>query len=171
MIPEIETTRLKLRGHRAADLDDCYAMWADPGVVRFIGGRVFTREETWARLLRYVGHWKILGYGYWVIEDKASGAFLGELGFADMKRVIDPPLDGMPEIGWALAPAAHGKGYATEAVKAAVEWGDRTFGAGVKTCCIIGPQNVASIRVAEKCGYHQLAQTTYKGTPTLIFRR
>jgi len=171
MIPEIETPRLKLRGHRAGDFDACFDMWADPDVTRFIGGRPFSHEETWGRLLRYIGHWQVLGYGYWLVEDKATGAFLGELGFADMKREIDPPLEGMPEIGWALAAVVHGKGVASEAVKAAVAWGDAHFGPGVRTCCIIAPENTASIRVAEKCGYREFARTTYKGGPTLLFRR
>ena len=48
-------------------------MWADPAVTRFIGGRVFNREEVWARLLRYAGHWQWMGYGFWAIEEKESG--------------------------------------------------------------------------------------------------
>lgn len=171
MIPEIETARLRLRGHRTNDFDACYAMWIDPDVVRFIGGRAFSHEESWGRLLRYIGHWQALGYGYWVLEEKATGRFAGELGFADMKREIEPSLDGMPEIGWALATWAHGKGFASEAVAAAVAWGDRHFGAGVKTCCIISPENTPSIRVAEKCGYREFARTDYKGSPTIQFRR
>ena len=102
-------------------------MWADPVVTRHIGGRPFTREEVWARLLRYRGHWAHLGYGFWLIEDKASGEFLGETGFAEFQRAILPPIEGTPEIGWVLATRAHGLGYATEAVRAAVAWGDKHF--------------------------------------------
>ena len=168
--PVIETERLKLRGHTPADLDASAAMWGDPEVTRFIGGKPATREETWGRLLRYAGHWPLLRYGYWLVEEKRSGRFVGEVGFADMKRDIAPPLDGMPESGWALAGWAHGQGFATEAVKAAIAWGDAHFGARTTTC-IISPENTASIRVAEKCGYREYARTTYKGAPTIQFRR
>ena len=81
------------------------AMWADAGVTRFISGRPFTREECWARLLRYAGLWPTLGFGYWAIEDKAEGRFLGEAGFADFKRDMTPSIEGLPEAGWVLAPS------------------------------------------------------------------
>ena len=61
--PVIETARLRMRAHRVEDLDICAAMWADPEVVRYIGARPYLREEVWARLLRYAGHWALLRYG------------------------------------------------------------------------------------------------------------
>ncbi len=169
-VPTLETERLRLRRHRADDLAPCAAMWADPAVARHLGGRPFTEEETWSKLLRYVGLWALLGFGYWVIEDKATGAFLGELGFADFRREIEPSLAGMPELGWVLAGRAHGRGYATEAVRAALAWGDAHL-AGARTACIIVPENRASVRVAEKCGYRLLRLTTYKGERTAMFTR
>ena len=114
--PVIETERLRMRGHRRGDFDSCFRLWSDPGVTRYISGQPCSREEVWARFLRYVGHWSLLGYGYWVVEDRASGSFLGEAGLADFKRGIGPGFDGAPEIGWVLAPAAQGAGVATEAV-------------------------------------------------------
>ena len=169
-VPEIETLRLRLRGHRLDDFDRLAALWADPIVTRFIGGKPSTREESWVRLLRNVGHWATLGYGYWVVEEKASGRIVGEIGFSELKRDIAPPFEGVPEAGWVLSPVAHGKGIATEAVRAVLAWGDVRFGAG-PTTCIINPENSASIRVAEKCGYREIARTTYKGSPTIVFRR
>jgi RimJ/RimL family protein N-acetyltransferase len=124
----------------------------------------------WARLLRYVGHWAALQYGYWVVREKATGAFVGEVGFADFRREMKPSIEGLPETGWVLSPSAHGKGYATEAVRAALAWGDRAFH-GKKTVCLIDPSNTASIRVADKCGYKEIARTTYKDLPTIVFER
>ena len=169
-VPTVETARLRLRGHRIEDFHDCAAMWADPAVTRHIGGRPFSAEEVWSKILRYAGLWSLLGFGYWAIEEKASGRFVGEVGFADFKREIEPSFAGAPEIGWALASWAHGVGFATEAVGAAVAWGDGHFGA-VRTVCLIGPDNVASIRVAEKCGYLEFERAAYKGQPTILFRR
>lgn len=166
----IETQRLRLRRHRIDDFGDCAAMWADPIVTRYIGGKPSSEEEVWARLLRYVGHWEWMGFGYWVIEEKDTGDFLGELGFADYKRDIEPSLKGVPELGWALASKVHGKGYATEAVRAAAAWGDAHF-ERVRTVCLIHPENLASIRVAEKCGYQEFQRATYKGGTVGIFGR
>ncbi|WP_342362135.1 GNAT family N-acetyltransferase [Terrarubrum flagellatum] len=168
--PVIETARLRLRGHRVEDAALTAALWADADVTRFIGGRPFTQEESWSRLLRYVGHWALMGFGYWVVEEKDSGAFVGEIGFADYRRDITPSLGDAPEIGWVLSPSAHGKGYATEAVNAALAWGDRHF-AKRHTVCIIAPDNQASRRVAEKCGYREIRRTTYKDHPTIVFAR
>ncbi len=169
MAPIIETDRLRLRGHVAADFEAVAAMWADPDVVRYIGGRPSTREESWARLLRYPGMWALLGYGFWAIEEKASGRLAGEGGFADFKRDITPAIEA-PEQGWALASWAHGRGYGSEAVAAMIAWGERHF-ARRDFVCIISPENAASIRVAEKAGYREVARTTYKDAPTLMFRR
>lgn len=169
-VPVLETERLKLRGHRLEDFVHCAAMWADPNITKHIGGKPFTEEESWTRLLRYVGHWALLGFGYWVIEEKTTGNFIGETGFADYKRDIEPSLRGVPEIGWVFASQAHGKGYATEAVRAVVAWGDTHF-LSARTACIIDPENLPSIHVALKCGYRELQISTYKGHPTVIFVR
>lgn len=169
-VPVLETARLKLRGHRLDDFTHSAAMWADPNVTRYIGGKPLTEEEAWTKFLRYVGHWHFMAFGYWAVEEKATGAFVGELGFADYKRDLQPSLNGTPEIGWVLASPAHGKGYATEAVRAAVAWGDAQF-QSARTACIIAPENLASIRVAAKCGYCGPQPATYKGKPTLLFVR
>lgn len=169
-IPFLKTDRLKLRGHQLDDFAHSAAMWADVNVVQFIGGNPLTEEESWTRFLRYAGHWSLVGFGCWVVEEKETGEFVGEVGFADYKRDLKPSLKGIPEIGWAFISQAQGKGYATEAVHAATAWGDQNFPSG-KTACIIHPENVASIRVAEKCGYRRSRSTTYKDKPTLMFVR
>ena len=168
-IPVVETARLLLRGHRPDDFDACAAMWADPAVTRFTGGRPFTPEESWARLLRFHGHWEWFGHGFWAIEDRASGDFVGHLGFADFRRAVEPPVT-LPEAGWSLAGAFHGRGYASEALTAALAWADANLDAA-GTACIIDPDNKPSIRVAAKCGFRQVARASYKGSPTLLFER
>jgi RimJ/RimL family protein N-acetyltransferase len=169
-VPILETERLTLRQHRLEDFRASARMWADPNVTRHIRDMPFSEEETWSRLLRYIGHWALLGFGYWVVEEKKTGAFIGEVGFADYKRDLQPSLQGMPEIGWVFATAAHGKGYATEAVRSVVAWGDVNLDAK-QTACIIAPDHAASIRVAQKAGYRELQPTTYHGHPTVIYIR
>ena len=168
--PAIETERLTMRGHTLADFDECLAMWTDPVVMRYLGGRPLTIEETWARLLRYAGSWALLGFGYWVVRERATGRFVGEVGLADLRRDIVPRLDGVPEAGWVLATWSQGSGYATEAVQAALEWGDTNLGSA-RTVCIIAPGNTASIRVAEKCGFTEAGHATFRGEDTLVLER
>jgi RimJ/RimL family protein N-acetyltransferase len=170
LIPVIHTERLILRAHTPNDFLTSAALWADSNVTHFIGGRPLSEEEVWARLLRYAGHWSWMGFGYWVIEEKLTGAFVGEMGFADWKRDIEPSLQGVPELGWVLAADFHGKGFATEVVRAALAWSDRKF-RGQPTMCIIHPDNGASIRVAEKCGYKETLRTMYHGHQTIVYRR
>ena len=169
-VPVLETERLRLRAHRLDDFPASAAMWADPIVTRHTTGKPQTPEEVWARLLRYIGHWAMLGFGFWAVEEKDSGEFVGELGFADFKRELEPSLDGIPEIGWILVPRFHGKGYATEGVGAVIAWGDEHFGA-VKTVCLIQPENLASIRVAGKFGYREYARSTYKEHEVIMLAR
>ncbi|MBN9663635.1 MAG: GNAT family N-acetyltransferase [Acidobacteria bacterium] len=169
-IPVLETDRLRLRGHRTEDFPASAAMWADAVVTRYIGGQPFAEEECWARFLRYAGLWHHLGFGYWVVEDRASRQFLGEVGLADFHRAIEPSIQGMPELGWVLSPHAQGRGVATEAVRAALGWCDAVLGAP-RTVCLIHPENAASLRVAWKCGFHECCRTSYKGHPTVLLDR
>jgi RimJ/RimL family protein N-acetyltransferase len=166
----LETARTLMRPHVADDLDDMAAMWAEPSVVRHISGTPSTAQESWQRLLRYIGHWHALGYGYWAVTDKKTGAFLGEVGFADFKREIDPSFDRLPEIGWVFRTSEHGKGLATETVKAALVWGDANLPDG-RTFCIVDPEHGASIRVAEKNGYRECLRAHYSGEPALFLDR
>ncbi len=169
-VPVLETERLRLRGHRPDDFASSAAMWADPVVTRYIGGKPLSPEEAWSKFLRYAGLWSLLGYGYWAVEERASGEFAGELGFADLKRDIEPSLGDTPELGWALVSRLRGKGYATEGVRAALAWGDQHFGAA-RTACIIHPDNLASIRVATKCGYREYHRTLYKEHEVVLLAR
>lgn len=169
-VPVLDTERLRLRAHRADDHAECAAIWSNPEVVRHIGGRAFTAEEVWRRLLQYVGLWSLLGYGYWAVEEKATGRYIGDIGFADFKRELQPSLEGMLEFGWVLAPHAHGKGYASEAVAAAMAWA-ADHRPTLRAVCIIDPANQPSIRVAEKAGFRRWQETTYHGSPTIVFSR
>ena len=168
--PTIETERLVLRAYRLEDFPHLAAAWADPEVVRYIGGRPSTEEESWTRLLRNSALWTMLGYGYWAATEKTTGRYAGDVGFADFKREIEPSIKGVPEIGWVLAPWSHGRGYATEAAQAALRWLESARGPQ-RTVCIIDDGNLASLRVAEKCGYREFARTQYKGSNVVMLER
>ena len=136
-------------------------------MVRYIGGRPFSEEDVWGKMLRYAGLWTLIGYGYWVIEERSTGKFVGEVGFANFKRDLEPSIGDAIEIGWVLASGAQGRGLATEAVKGALSWGDAYFN-GNPTVCVIDPGNLASIGVARKVGYQGAERRSYKGAPVLV---
>jgi RimJ/RimL family protein N-acetyltransferase len=168
--PTLTTERLRLRAHTLADFPTYCTLWADPAVMRFIGGKPNTAEESWARLLRNAGHWSLLGFGSWWVEERATGEFVGEVGLFNYQRTIDPPLGEIPEIGWILSPARHGRGYATEAVQAILSWADGRFIAS-EAACLIHPENAASLHVAEKCGFVWNRSITYRDSPAEVLVR
>lgn len=170
MVPVLETERLRLRGHTLADFENSAAMWADERVTRFIGGKPSTREDSWRRFMSFPGHWALLGYGYWLIEERHTGAYVGDGGFGDFKRDLGAHVFDAPEQGWALNPNMHGKGYATEATAVMLRWAEAKF-ARTDFVCMIAPENAPSLRVAEKLGYREFARTDYKGALSILLRR
>jgi RimJ/RimL family protein N-acetyltransferase len=146
VIPELTTDRLRLRGLRAEDLDAYAGMYADPEVMRFLeDGRPLDRAAAFRSMAVHLGHWQLRGYGQWALEDRATGELVGRAG------LWQP--EGWPglEVGWLLARRAWGRGLATEAGAAAIEFASGVLGAG-KVISLIRPENHPSIRVAERLG-------------------
>lgn len=167
--PILETARLRLRPHRRADYAGCKTLWQHPETIRFIGGAAQDDQAVWFRLLRYGGMWPLLGFGFWVFEDKADRTYLGEGGLLDAARGIEA-LEHMPEVGWALMPQAHGKGLATEAMQAILAWTDANLHV-TRTACIIDPGNAPSLRVAGKLGFEEAERLDYHDKPTVLLCR
>lgn len=169
-IPVLKTPRLILRGHRLEDFEAMIGIWTDPIVHKYFHGPTLTREDIWSRFLRGFGQWLVMGYGLWAVEEKASGTYVGTVGMMEVKREMEPPLEGIPEVGWTFASRVHGRGYATEAMLAGLHWADETLGKR-RMFCIIAPANSPSIRVAEKCGFRYSYETSYKDAPTGVYFR
>ena len=163
MSPVLETERLILRRHQVSDFNSCCRLWGSDAVTRYIGGRPSTPEEVWSRLLRYAGHWDLLGYGYFAVVEKQFGAMIGEF-----RRAIDPPLAN-PEAGWVLHPDYHGKGLAAEALTALLAWADAQDMA--RTCCLIDTENAASLRLAQRMGYVEEKTLSYHDKPSSLLMR
>ncbi len=171
-VPTLTTTRLLLRGPVLADFPNYAAERADPVVMRYLGkGDLLTEEDAWTKFIGMSGHWALTGYGVWAVEENSTGKRIGNVGFSEKKRPPEHPASGAPEMGWSFAAHAHGKGYATEAVSAALDWGRGFFGPGARTVCVISTDNAASIRVAEKAGFERFATATRFGLGRLVFER
>ena len=108
-------------------------------------------------MLRVVGMWHHLGFGFLAIEVKKSGCFIGEAGFLDMHRDMSPTTEGTLETGWGLIPSTPGRGYATEAIRALIKWAEVNFLTKPITC-IIDPKDDPSLRVASKLGFRESAR-------------
>jgi RimJ/RimL family protein N-acetyltransferase len=169
-VPVLETERLRLRGYKIEDYPAYFEMTQHPDFYRYLSHEPMPPEECWKMLLRSAGHWALMGFGFWAVEEKASGQFIGTIGFINLQRDLEPSLGDAPEAGWVLTPATHGKGYASEAMAAAMKWGRQHFGP-VRTVCIIHPDNQASLGVAAKFGYREYARSTYKGDPIVLLER
>jgi RimJ/RimL family protein N-acetyltransferase len=157
-IPTLHTPRLVLRPFVDDDLDRFAAIHADPEVMRWIGdGQPLTRAQAWRTMATIVGHWALRGYGPWAVEEKASGTVVGRVGpwFPD----------GWPglELTWTLDPAFWGRGFASEAARAALRWTFAVLDAE-RVISLIEPTNERSLRVAAAIGEVYAGRTALAGT-------
>jgi RimJ/RimL family protein N-acetyltransferase len=166
--PYIETERLILKQFTLDDFPALQACWSTPEMAKISGGEIPTAEMVWARLLRYIGHWQALGYGYWAVFEKATNQYAGAFGFQDAHRDTTPKLT-YPEAGWTLIPEVRGKGYASEALAAILLWADETFASPV--CCIIAEENKRSNYLAERFGFELQNYVSYRGKQVRLLVR
>jgi RimJ/RimL family protein N-acetyltransferase len=170
----LHSSRLTLRPHRLEDFERVAQMWANPAVVTHFGGKPFSREDSWNRLLRYVGHWQLLGYGLWAVTLAGDAQHIGDVGFLHGERTGVPPF-GCPEAAWSFHPEAQGQGFASEAVQCALDWADAAGPDGqprfARTVAMINPANAASIAVARRCSFSKFGDATYREEPVGLWER
>lgn len=157
----INTERLILRRHTLQDTDLVFQLVTDPAVLQSMGGLPPSREDAWHRLLRYAGHWSLLGFGMFAVFERDTNQFIGEVGLADFQRGLSDDFDGVPEAAWVFTGHSHGKGFALEAMTAALNWFDEQAFSS-RSVCLIEPRNTASIRLAEKLGFTCNGQGYYR---------
>jgi RimJ/RimL family protein N-acetyltransferase len=155
---QLETERLLLRRPQVGDLDAYAELFADPGVVRYTGGVTKDRAESELALERMIRHWDDHDIGLFSVVRKEDGRVLGRVGFLlwDTETwthsLLQPPSSRREtEIGWTLAQAHWGLGYATEAARRARDWALEDLGYR-RLVSLIQRGNEASVRVAQKLG-------------------
>jgi RimJ/RimL family protein N-acetyltransferase len=160
-IPVLETERLRLRAFRLSDFEGYAAMCGDPEVTRYLMTR-FDREQAWRHLAFLIGHWVLRGFGMWAVEEKATGAFVGRIGFAEP--------EGWPgfELAWTLARPFWGRGYATEGARAALSYGFNVLRKD-RVVSLIHPENQASIRLAGRIGERLQGRAEILGREHLVY--
>jgi RimJ/RimL family protein N-acetyltransferase len=161
-VPVVETERLRLRAWRHDDIDG-YARWmSDEDTVRYIGGKTLDRADAWRSMATMAGHWQLRGYGFWAVDEKASGALVGRVG------LWNP--EGWPgvEVGWLIGKEHQKRGYATEAARAALEHGFATLDVD-RIVSVIHIDNVTSTRVAERLGEKRLFAQEIRGFPCVVW--
>jgi RimJ/RimL family protein N-acetyltransferase len=160
----LETDRLRLRMPRESDIDAYADMCGDPEVMRHIGdGQPLARPVAWRNLAMTLGHWALRGYGLWAVEERATGAFVGRIGFWNP--------EGWPgfELGWTLRSSFWGKGYATEGARAALRFAFTQLNRS-HVVSLIHPDNAASMRVAERLGERRGDVIDVTGRPVVVYR-
>ena len=157
---ELRTERLVMRPPGEADLDDLIAFHDDPLVREVFGAASRDEVAEWIAIARR--GWDSRGHGRVVLLDPDDGAFLGRSGLRHW-----PEFDEVG-VGWSLTAAARGRGLATEAGRAWLDWGFRELDAPYFTANI-APDNAASVAVAERLGMTPLREDTLLGEPVIVY--
>ena len=160
----IETEHLFLRQLTPADLDALFAFYQDGRVSQYIPDAPQTYAETETELLAIMENYGRYGFGLWAAIDKASGLFIGRCG------LIPWTIEGREEVevAYALTPAFWGRGLATEAARAIVQYGLEHLHLP-RLICLVLPENLASIRVALKAGMNLSGEISVDGLTVLCY--
>ncbi|WP_431981121.1 GNAT family N-acetyltransferase [Streptomyces qinglanensis] len=160
--PVLETERLLLRPLTPDHLDFFVELHSDPEVTRFVPA--FTREQARERLAGIQRQWSERGHGLCAVESKETGALLGRCGLNHWE-VFDEV-----EAGWTFRRSCWGRGYATEAARAVVEWGLETLDIPYLTA-MIAHGNTASRQVARRLGFTPGREDTFLGHRVTVHLR
>jgi RimJ/RimL family protein N-acetyltransferase len=162
----VTTERLSLRRPGLADLQALFEIHGDAVSSRFNrAGPHRSLDDSRAVLEAWLAHWSTHGFGTWVVEERAAPD--APLGFAGLRWRGRDEIAGL-NLYFRLRPSAWGHGYATEAARAAIQFGLGQVGAPEVTA-IIAPDNLPSIRVAERAGMALVGQVDYQGLPSLLY--
>jgi RimJ/RimL family protein N-acetyltransferase len=163
-IPILITERLRLRSFRGSDFEDYAALNSDSEVLRHLGCGLepWDRGRSWRHMAFLMGHWQLGGAGMWAVEEQATGAFVGMIGFAAP--------EGWPgfELAWILARRFWGHGYATEGARAALAYAFNALERD-QVISLIHPENHASVRVALKIGERLQGSIRHLGREMLSY--
>ncbi len=168
----IQTDRLEMYRPRADDLEGLFTLWAHPETGRFLGPTEASMADSFDRLLRNAGSWSLYGYGTFVVRLKGQQGILGTCGIFRSYREFGKGLDDVPEAGWIINADDWGKGYAREAMEAALAWFDAEHGLQ-RIACMIEEGHAVSERLALSLGFAAYGRHVPedKTTPLILYER
>ena len=157
--PPLRTERLELRRFAGGDLGPLLTVFGDPAVMRYVGSerRPLTGDAVKVLMRSADGHWSRHGFGLLAIVEQESGRVVGEAGLQVLEAGPDI------ELGYTLAHACWGHGYATEAARAVLRWAFAGLGLE-RVVAVADPANGASLRVLDKLGMRRLGMRHAYGT-------
>lgn len=164
-LPDIRTERLLLRRVRPDDEAAAIEIHTDPETNRYFPwARDAAGSKAW--LKEAIRRWDEHGFGYWAIEEAASGELIG---FGGVSRVLD---DGEEVLNlyYRFRPTAWGKGYAPEMARHTLAWAEANV-PEAPVSIVTRPENTPSLRVAEKLGFVPLRERVKDGVRELVLRR
>lgn len=156
-LPTFETERCLCREWRETDVEDAFAMYGDPEVMKGLSGQPEPNIESQLHFLRkaiQAYRERPRGTGFWALERKTDGRIVG--------AVIVKPIpngEGQIEVGWHVARECWGQGYAVEAAREAIRIAFRELGIE-EILALVKPWNAQSLRVTEKLGFERGESTT-----------
>jgi RimJ/RimL family protein N-acetyltransferase len=169
MTLELRTERLTLRQPVIGDFQDLHALTASPDMREHLPGFASV-EDSYKRLLGNLGGWATFGFGTFAVRERETDDYVGNCGLFRMVRGLGSDFDDHPEAGWIIAQDRWGRGYASEAMAAALSWFESVHGI-CKTNCMIAPGNVGSARIAQKLGYRPTRMAEHGGEPVRLYTR
>lgn len=164
----LETPRLIFRELQIEDATSMFELDSNAEVHRYLGNTPVKSKEESEKIIQFIRKQYVdNGLGRWALIEKASGAFMGWAGLKLVKEEINGHKD-FYDLGYRLMPQYWGKGYATEAGKALVNYAFETL--QIKNVfAFVDAENAASIKVLQKSGLHCESQFEYEGQKHLWF--
>ena len=151
----LETERLTLRRMDHSDLEDLAQLLSNPQVMRYWPAP-FDREQSQQWIQRQQSRYARDGCGYWLAHARETGHCVGQAGLCVLE------IDGQPEhaIGYILRTDCWGRGYATEAATAIIDWARNELNIS-RIVCPVRPENEPSVAVAKRLGLTEEKQTMF----------
>ena len=170
--PLLTSERLELWRPQISDRPGLLALIAPEAVRRFLGPAEASESDVFARQLRNAGSWALYGYGTFMVREKGGdGTIVCTAGVFRSFRGFGQGMDDVPEAGWIVAQPHWGKGYAIEAMQAALAWFDGDHGPQ-RIACMIEDGHEASAKIAAKLGFAEYARhQPDDGRPLVLYER
>ena len=167
--PLLTTDRLELHRPQADDLSGLNALMEPAAMRVHLGRDAPTLTDSFARLARNAGSWALYGYGTFMVRERGSDVIIGNCGVFHSWRGF-APFDGVAEAGWIIAADRWGRGYAAEAMNAALNWFDRTH-AIRPVMAMIAPANTPSLALAARLGFAPFGAQEFDGHAVTLLQR